>query len=76
MTPANPGERQHALEHVPDAHGLAGDADRRPGGPADEVGGVGVEGVEVDDGERRGQATRRLVETLAEGARSCTGSGR
>ena len=63
-----PGERQDAVEHVPDPDGLAGHADRRPAGPVHEVGRVGVEGVEVHDGQGRGQAPRRLVETLAEGA--------
>ena len=63
-----PGSREDPLEDVPDADGLAGHADRRPGGPVDEVGGVRVEGVEVDDGQGRGQAARRVVETLAEGA--------
>ena len=62
-----PGLREHPVEHVPHADGLAGHADRGPGGAPHEVGGVGVEGVEVHDGERRGKAVRRLVEAIAEG---------
>ena len=46
---------QRPAQQLGDPYGLGGDPDRRPRGAAREVVGVGVEGLEVDDHQRRGQ---------------------
>ena len=47
---------QRALDQGAHAHGLGGEPDRLAARAAQQVGRVGVEGIEVDDGERRLQA--------------------
>jgi hypothetical protein len=52
-------------QHLPAAHRFAGHADRLAGRPADQVGGVAVERVEVDDRERRVEGGGGPVEPRA-----------
>ena len=59
-----PSARSISARH---AHGLRRQPDRLAARAAQQVGGVGVEGVEVDDRERRVQAGGRGVEPLAFG---------
>jgi hypothetical protein len=49
------------------ADGLRGEADRGPAGAAQQVGCVAVEGIEVDDGERRIKTGGRVFELLVAG---------
>lgn len=53
--------RERPLQQRTAAHGLADHPDRLARGPAQQVVGVGVEGVQVDDRERRIQVLRREV---------------
>ena len=81
------GERQHAVEavagqrpaqQVRHPHRLGGDPDRLAGGPADQVVGVGVECVEVDDHQRRaavGSRVRRQPGSTATRVRRGPGRG-
>jgi hypothetical protein len=56
-----PGPGQHPPQQETAADGLAGDPDGAAAGAADEIGGVVVEGGQVDDGQRRVEALRRVV---------------
>jgi hypothetical protein len=53
------GAREHPVEQGAAAHRLGRHPDRQPTGTPHEVVGVGVEGVEVDRHERRGEPGRR-----------------
>src|SRR5690606_3788495 len=49
--PGEPGHGEDLAEQGAAADGLAGDPDGRALGPADQVGGVGAQGAQIDDGE-------------------------
>ncbi len=62
--PLKAGPREHPLLQRAAAHRLAGQPDRLGRGAAFHVGGVGPEGVEVDDRERRIERGRGSFEAL------------
>ncbi len=80
-TPCQPGRREHPGEQLAAAHRLAGDPQRLAGGAGDQRVGVGVEGGEVDDRERRVEVRGRPVEAFPLGVfdwftgHNCTRSG-